>query len=295
MTFWKAALPLLDVVGHVRHEVGVAAVGLAHDAVLVVTVIGAAQPQRAAVLEGLAGRDELLHRGLDAAAAVEAGFEEVVVEAHAEGLEVQVLLVAQVGHGELADVVQVLRVAGGGELAVVGMHGAPGQVVVGDVLDVVAVVGRLRPAGIARLEALQPCLGGGGQRGDLHPGVVVIKLARDRPALGVEQVADGVAQRALAAVAHVQRAGRVGRDELHHHLAAMQRAAPVGLTHLQHLGHGGLARHGLEPQVDEARARPAPAIRPRPAPPAGPAARPAIAGPARAGFSSGAWRVASPR
>ena len=45
-----------------------------------------------------------------------------MVEAHAEGLQVQVLLVAQVGHRELADVVQVVDVARGGELAVVGLH-----------------------------------------------------------------------------------------------------------------------------------------------------------------------------
>jgi hypothetical protein len=39
-----------------------------------------------------------------------------VVELHAEGLQVQVLLVAQVGHRELADAVQIVRVAAGGEL-----------------------------------------------------------------------------------------------------------------------------------------------------------------------------------
>ena len=47
-----------------------------------------------------------------------------MVEPHAEG-QVQVLLVAQVGHGELADAVQVVGVALAREGAVVGMHRLP--------------------------------------------------------------------------------------------------------------------------------------------------------------------------
>jgi hypothetical protein len=52
-----AALELLQVIGDVGHEVGVGAVGLAHHAVLVVAVLGAAQPQRAAFFVGLARFD----------------------------------------------------------------------------------------------------------------------------------------------------------------------------------------------------------------------------------------------
>jgi hypothetical protein len=103
----EAALPLVHVVGDVGHEVGVGAVGLAHHAVLVVAVVGGAQPQRAASSKVLPAATSAA-RSLDAAARVQAGLEEVVVEAHAEGLQVQVLLVAQVGHRELADAVEVV-------------------------------------------------------------------------------------------------------------------------------------------------------------------------------------------
>jgi hypothetical protein len=64
-----------------------------------------------------------------------------------EGLQVQILLVAQVGHGELADAVQVLDVAAGRKGAVVRRDGAAGNEIVGNVLDVLAVVGGFGPLG----------------------------------------------------------------------------------------------------------------------------------------------------
>jgi hypothetical protein len=67
-----------------------------------------AQPERAAVLVGLARGDEAGDGRVDAAARVQARLEVVVVEAHAERGEVEVLLVAQVGDRELADAVAVV-------------------------------------------------------------------------------------------------------------------------------------------------------------------------------------------
>jgi hypothetical protein len=85
--------------------------------------------------------------------------EEVVVEVHAEGLQVQVLLVAQVGHRELADAVQVVT----SPLAVNSRSSActvlPAEVG-RDVGDVVAVVGLLGPLRVAGLEALAAALRG---------------------------------------------------------------------------------------------------------------------------------------
>ena len=46
----ESALPFGDVIGDVGQEVGVGAVPLAHDAILVVAEIGRAQPQCAVVL-----------------------------------------------------------------------------------------------------------------------------------------------------------------------------------------------------------------------------------------------------
>jgi hypothetical protein len=63
-------------------------------------------------------------RPVDLAVGVQRGLEVVVVELDAEGLQVLVLLVAQVGHGEAADRFDVVDVAaGGGRLAVAGRHG----------------------------------------------------------------------------------------------------------------------------------------------------------------------------
>jgi hypothetical protein len=53
-------------------------------------------------------------------------------------------------------------------------------------------------------------------------------------------------------MAHVQRAGGVGRDELHHHLAAVGGLAAEACAGGQHLGHHGLLGGGLQAQVDEA-------------------------------------------
>ena len=154
----EAAFPLVQVVGHVGHEVGVRAIGLAHHAVLVVAIVGAAQPQCTVFLVGLARGDQARDRGLELAARVQARFEEVTVKAQAEGLQVEVLFVAQVGHRELAHAFEVSRVARGAEFAVVGPDGLLRREVGGNVGDVVALVGRLGPVGVARLAALEPGL-----------------------------------------------------------------------------------------------------------------------------------------
>ena len=216
-----AAFPFGDVVGHVRHKVGVAAVAFAHDAVFVVAKVGGFEPQCAVLLVGVAVGDEFLYGLLNAAAAVEAALKIVLVKAQGKGFQVNVLLVAQVGYGKLADVVCVLHIAVGGKGAVIGADGFLREKVGGDVGNVVAVVevfalgvfGVGRPAGITWLEALRAQLHRAGEGFDLHASVVVVELAPDGVALGGQQVADGITQRGLAAVANVQGAGGVGTDE----------------------------------------------------------------------------------
>ena len=160
---------------------------------------------------------------------------------------------AQIGHRKLADAVEVVDITAGGEAAVVGLHRLFGQKVVGDVLDVVAVVGGFGPGSVAGLDALGTQLGAGGQRADLHTRVVVIELAVHRPALGGEEVADRVAERRLAAVAHMQRTGRVGRHELHHQALAVGRLFAKTGAGAQHLAHDLLLGRRLQADVDEAR------------------------------------------
>ena len=72
---------------------------------------------------------------------------------------------------------------------------------------------------------------------DLRAGVVVVELARDLAALPLQQVGERVAERRLAAVAHVQRPGGVRGDELDHHALAVARVAatvaPGGGEHVR--------------------------------------------------------------
>ena len=133
-----------------------------------------------------------------------------MVKSHLEGLQVQVLFAAQIGHGEVADIVEIVHIAIGGEAAVVGRHGFLRQKIPRDVGNVVAVVGVFGPSVVAWRQPLSAALGGHGQGVNLHTGIVVIELAVHRPTLGIEQVANRVAQGGLPAMAHMQRAGGVG-------------------------------------------------------------------------------------
>ncbi len=88
---------------------------------------------------------------------------------------------------------------------------------------------------------------------DLLPGVVVVELPADAGALPLEQVREGIAERRLAAVADMERTGRVRRHELDQHaLACPFAAAPEGIAFLQDAAHDALARIGPEEDVDEA-------------------------------------------
>ena len=121
---------------------------------------------------------------------------------------------AQVSHGKQAHVIQGLHIAGSGVFPVVRANCFFGQEIVGNVADVVTVVGggilAAGPLGVARFKAAGAQLGARGQRTNLHAGVVIVKLAVHIPALGLEQVANGVAQCGLTAMTHVQRSGRIG-------------------------------------------------------------------------------------
>ncbi|CAM2147879.1 hypothetical protein PT2222_10321 [Paraburkholderia tropica] len=250
----EAAFPLGDVVCDVRQEVRVGAVGLAHHAVLVVAVVGRLEPQRAVLLVGLARGDQRLDGLLDAAFGVERRFEVVAVELHAERLQVEILLVAQVGDGEAADRFEVFRILRAGDgLAVLGRDGFAREVVAGDFGDVFAVVGGFGPARVARLQAARARLGGDGEIADLHARVVVVELAVHVVALRAEHVRDGVAERGLTAVADVQRTGGIGRDELDQHALAgfALRAAERGAFGEHGAEHGALGVDG-QAQVDEA-------------------------------------------
>ena len=237
----EAALELRHVIRDVGHEVRVAAVGLAHHAVLVVAEIGRAQPQRAFVLVGRAGLHEPGHRRIDASVGVERTFERIAVESHAECGEVAVLFLAQLGDGEAADRLDVGKIVA--DLVEIALRE------LADVFAAVAVLGELARfaedlAG-ARTHRY-------GEIPDLLPGVVVVELARDVAALPLEQVRDGVAERRLPAVTDVERSGRIGRDELDDDaLAGALAAASVALPGIEDRPNDVLACRGRNPHVDE--------------------------------------------
>ena len=251
----ETPLPLAQVIGHVRHEIGVAAFGLAHHAVLVVTVVGGAQPQRAVLLEGVAAGHQSRHGLFHLAVGVERRLQVVTVERHAKGRQVQVLFTTQAGHRKAAHCIQVIQITRGrlGRLAI-HLNRLAGHEGPGDLGDVVAAVAIGREGRIIRRNAAPTCLHGQCQIVDLRAGVVVIELAVNLPALRGQKVAQHVTQCRLAAMAHVQRAGGVGRDELQHHLLAVGRLLPELFTLGQHLVHHALVGGGREPEVDEARA-----------------------------------------
>ncbi len=124
----------------------IAAVGLAHHAVLVVAELGGAQPQRAAFLVGVAGCDQLARRLVDLALGIERGFEVVDVEADAERLEIGVLLAAQIRDREAADRVEVVGVAVADDILAVRVHALACEIRARDILDVFAAVAVRRPA-----------------------------------------------------------------------------------------------------------------------------------------------------
>src|SRR5690606_23947973 len=239
----KAAFPFGLVVGDVGHEVRVTAFAFAQDAVFVVAgaEFGCAQPERAVLLVRVAAVDQCLDGLFDAARGIQRAFQVVVVESQAEGLQIEVLFAAQVGHREHADVIQVVDVAAGRDgRAVGGLQRLAGEEVLGDVGDVVALVAVGRIIGRIGPDAAGARLHADGQVVDLVAGVVVVELAGDVPPGGLVQAADSVAQGGLARMPHVQRAGGVGRYELDQHLFAIGRRAAIGFA---------LRRHGLDDRL----------------------------------------------
>src|SRR5262249_36644959 len=148
------------------------------------------------------------------------GLEKIHVErGDAECAQVLVLLAAQRGDGEAADRVEVVGVLRGTHVVAFDVHRFAGRIGAGDVLDVVAAVAGGGPAAIVRVDAAAARLHRQREIVDLRAGIVVVELALDVPAGRRQQAGEAVADRRRTAVADVQRAGRVRRDELDLYLA----------------------------------------------------------------------------
>ena len=188
----ETALPLGDVVGHVGHEVRVAASRFAHHAVFIVAVVGGFEPQRAFGFVGVAARLQRGHCLVDAAVGVERALQVVAIEfLDAEGGQVFVLFVPERIYGKRAHGVGVFRVA------------ASRNKLLANFDDVIAAIAVFRPSFVPRLNTARAQLHRARQVVDLIARVVVIKLAVHRAALRFEQVAQRVAERGLARVTGV--------------------------------------------------------------------------------------------
>jgi len=110
----------------------------------------------------------------------------------------------------------------------------------------------LGPSGIAWLDALRARLDRQREILDLHAGVVIVKLTRDRVALRFQQRRYCISERRLAAMADVQRTGRIcgNKFDLHFPLAASVAHAIAGAQR-EDVRHRRLMRFGFEKKIDE--------------------------------------------
>jgi hypothetical protein len=121
---------------------------------------------------------------------------------------------------------------------------------------VVAVVGIRRPSLVAGLQALCARLGGAGEVLDLYAGIVVVELALHVPPVRGHDAGDAVADHARAAVADMQRPGRVGRHVFHaHRLAVAAGVAPEAIGGNMDVAHLLLPGGRREMDIDEAGTR----------------------------------------
>ena len=239
----ESAFPLGHVIRDVRNEVREAAVGAPHDSVLVIAVLGCLQPQRAILLIGLAVGDETIDDGLHIAVRVQRGFQIIMVEAHAEGRQIRILLAPQCRHGEAPDRVEV--VCG----AIVGMRGTVRGRNVANVVPAIAILGewngRIVGLAHARLNRKR-------ETGDLRPCIVVIEFAVNLRPLPLQQRRNRVADRGAASMTHVKGAGRICGHEFDHRATGHRgRSAAIAIGLVENPGDDCLARRRRKKQVDE--------------------------------------------
>ena len=192
---------LLVVVGDVGEEVGGLGVALDDHPIGAVAEVSGAEPHRAVLLVDHGAVPQLAENLIHRSPANQRGLAGVEVESHVHG-----------GQG--------LGLIPAGPLqpppAGVGASGHLGRPL-GHIVAVVAVVGRLLPSAPGR------------QRGrvqvDLAAAVVHVELPGHPVAAVFQQPAQRVAVGGPPSVAGVQRAGRVGRHELHAHRAARAQVA----------------------------------------------------------------------
>ena len=245
---------LVEVVGDVGREVGRLAAA-AHDHVVLVVAGGGGEPDRPLFLHDVAAIAQVRHRrlvgratGRRLAGRQQRGLAEPAVEVHAEQSQVaadliehaaQALRAEGIGRCRRIEVQELLAPIPGDRLRQVdhvAPHVAPRREV--------GLASEVLP--VARHERLA-------EDAHLRPGVVDVVLALDVVAGGLQHAGQHVAQHRAAAVADLQRAGGVGRDELHlQRLPGAQIDRAPGVRRGQHRVDLRALPVGRQPQVDEA-------------------------------------------
>ena len=156
-------------------------------------------------------------------------------------MQVAVLFVAERRNREVADRLDVGQILA--DLVEIALRE------LANVLAVIAVFGKIRrlPEQLrgARAYRKREIL-------DLCAGVVVIELAFHGVALPFQQRRDCIAERRLASMANVQRAGRIRGHEFNDHtLASMNIAATEAVTEIQHARNDGSPLGWRQGEVDE--------------------------------------------
>ena len=239
----RPAQPLVQVVRAVGGEVGPVAVGLAQHPVLVVAEVGGAQPGGAVGLVHVALGVQPFQGGVQLALVVQLLLVEVHVEVHPECGQRRLDLVEH--QPDALDPEHLLRVRAVQHVRVLG-HDGTGDV--GDVLTAVAALGDRFAARRRQQRPREPV--------DLPARVVEVVLGRDVGVDRPQQAAQRVADRRPPGVPQVQRAGRVGRDELQVQALSGKCAAPAvptaGKDHdARQLPGGGR----VETDIEKARSR----------------------------------------
>ena len=109
----KATRPFGLVISDIWHKVGKGAIGLSHHAVLVIAPSRRAQPQRPIRVVGMTGPHQRVHHTRHPSLGVERTLQVVAIESDAKRLQIQILLVAQAGHRESPDCIQIVHIATG--------------------------------------------------------------------------------------------------------------------------------------------------------------------------------------
>ena len=202
----KPALPLGDVIRNVGEKIGVRAVTLPHDAILVVAKQARLEPQRAVGFVSHVFCIERLHNFLDPAVGVQRRLEIVRIELHAKCLEIEVLLLSQRGNCELANCVCICR-------RIRLFLSVRFCITLGDFTDVFTVISSFGNHRFAPGQRTHTSNYACGEILDLNAGIVVVEFTRHVPAGPLQQRRDSVAQRRLTAMAYVKRASGVGRHK----------------------------------------------------------------------------------